>query len=73
MVLEAPGRVGVVEDAFKRRVFEGGAVDVAGDPVVVEYRGSLYESSVSMSGFRPLSPTKKYEKGVLNILRTISS
>lgn len=36
VVLEATGRLGVVEDLLKGRVFEGGSVDVSGDPVVVE-------------------------------------
>lgn len=41
----------VVEDGFEGGVFEGGAVDVAGYPVVVEYWGTLcpYPSSVSAS------------------------
>lgn len=33
---------GVVEDGFEGGVFEGGAVDVAGDPVVVEDWRALF-------------------------------
>lgn len=48
VALETVGGGTVVEDGFEGGVFEGGAVDVAGYPVVVEYWGALY--TLSMSG-----------------------
>jgi hypothetical protein len=36
VTLEAEGGFGMVEDVFERSILECGAIDVAGDPVVVK-------------------------------------
>lgn len=40
VVLEPTGRLGVVEDVFEGSVFEGGSVNVSGDPVGEEEKMS---------------------------------
>lgn len=50
VVLEATGRLGVVEDLLKGRVLEGSSIDVSGHPVVVEDGRSLGVAGGSRRG-----------------------
>lgn len=44
--LETAGRFGVMENTFEWCVFEGCAVDITSDPVVVEDGSTLHRSTV---------------------------
>lgn len=43
MPLEAFLRKRLMEDRLERRILERGAVNVTGDPVVIEYGGTLVD------------------------------